>query len=103
MAIVAIYETQYFDDDGNPLAGGKLYAFAAGTSNPANIFSTAALTGGSEFPIPLVLDDAGRPSLSGTTKQMYMDAGSYDYQMDNASDVTIWTASAVPTIATVTS
>ncbi len=96
MAWVAIYESQYFDDDGVPLAGGKLYAFAAGTSNPATIYAAAALTGA--YAIPLPLDSSGRAA-----GQMYMAAGSYDYQMDNADDVTIWTASAVPTIETVTS
>lgn len=96
MAWVAIYETQYFDDDGAPLAGGKLYAFAAGTSTPATIYSTAALTGA--YAVPLPLDASGRAA-----GQMYMAAGSYDYEMKDANSVSVWTASAVPTIETVTS
>lgn len=96
MAIVAIYETQYFDNDGAPLAHGKLYAFDTGTSTPATIYSDAALS--VQYAVPLPLDASGRAA-----GQMYMTAGTYDYQLDDTNDVTIWTASGVPTIQTQTS
>jgi hypothetical protein len=96
MAATLIYQLQYFDADGAPLAHGKLYAFQAGTSTPATIYSNTALS--SAYAIPLVLDASGRAS-----GQMYQAAGSYDYLMNDADDVAVWTASAVPTLDAVTS
>jgi len=43
-----------------PLVGGLLYSFVAGTLNPQNAFRTAALTAGTEFPNPITLDASGR-------------------------------------------
>jgi len=43
-----------------PLVGGLLYSFQAGTLNPQNAFRTAALTAGTEYPNPLTLDASGR-------------------------------------------
>lgn len=102
MAATLIYQAQYFDADGAPLAGGKLYAFDAGTSNPATIYSDTTLS--TSYSIPLVLDASGRPAVSANVlSQMYQAAGSYDYQMDDSNDVTVWTASAVPTLDAITS
>lgn len=52
---------QFFDDDGNPLAGGKIYTYAAGTDTPKATYTTQAAN--VEQPNPVVLDDAGRPLL----------------------------------------
>ena len=43
-----------------PLVGGLLYSFQAGTLNPQNAYRTSALTAGTEFPNPLTLDASGR-------------------------------------------
>lgn len=55
---------QFFDTNGNPLSGGKLYFYQAGTTTPQAIYSDFELT----TPIsgnPLVLDSAGRIPNSG--------------------------------------
>jgi hypothetical protein len=49
---------QFFDDDGNPLAGGTIDTYAAGTTVRKATFTDA--TGLIEAPNPIVLDDAGR-------------------------------------------
>ena len=51
--------TQQFDPLGNPLSGGLLYFFVAGTvSTPQNAFKDIALT--QPWPNPITLDVAGR-------------------------------------------
>lgn len=51
---------QYFDNAGNPLAGGKIYTYTAGTTTPSATYTTSAGTPGTEHTNPIVLDAAGR-------------------------------------------
>ncbi len=77
---------QFLDDDGKPLAGGKLYSFEAGLATPQALYTTPALTPGSEWSNPLILDASGRP-----TGPIYMLASpAYKFRMDDANDVTVW-------------
>jgi hypothetical protein len=49
---------QFFDNNGNPLTGGKIYTYAAGTTtNQATYTSASGLTAHSN---PIILDSAGR-------------------------------------------
>lgn len=49
---------QYFDNDGFPLSGGKIYTFRSGTSVPKNTYQDSdAIT---LNPNPIILDEAGR-------------------------------------------
>lgn len=49
---------QLFDNNGNPLAGGKIYTYLAGTTTPAATYTTSA--GNIAHTNPIVLDGAGR-------------------------------------------
>jgi hypothetical protein len=49
---------QLFDDNGNPLAGGKIFTYLAGTTTNAPTFTSAS--GGIAHSNPIVLDGAGR-------------------------------------------
>jgi hypothetical protein len=49
---------QLFDDNGNPLAGGKIYTYLAGTTTNAATYTIAA--GNIAHSNPIVLDGAGR-------------------------------------------
>jgi hypothetical protein len=49
---------QFFDNDGNVLSGGKIYTYAAGTSTPQAVYTSA--TGVIAHSNPIVLDSAGR-------------------------------------------
>lgn len=49
---------QFFDNNGTPLAGGKLYSYAAGTTTPQVTYTTSA--GNVAHTNPIVLDSAGR-------------------------------------------
>jgi hypothetical protein len=49
---------QFFDNNGNPLSGGKIYTYEAGTSTPLATYTSS--TGNTPHTNPIVLDSAGR-------------------------------------------
>jgi len=49
---------QFFDNNGNPLTGGKLYSYSAGTTTPAANYTSSL--GTTAHPNPIVLDAGGR-------------------------------------------
>jgi len=49
---------QFFDNNGNPLVGGKLYTYTAGTTTPQATYTGAS--GGTAHANPIVLDAGGR-------------------------------------------
>ena len=78
---------RYFDDNGDPLEGGKLYAFLAGTDTPQATYHDPA--GTVQNPHPVVADDAGY-------MDVYLISGaSYKLRLDSATDVQQWTADQV--------
>ena len=52
--------TQFEDSNGNPLAGGKIYTYLAGTSTPAVTYTSA--TGLIPQSNPIVLNSLGLPA-----------------------------------------
>lgn len=58
LGTLIIPEFQGLDDNGNPLNGGKLYSYAAGTTTPQNTYSDAGLTTPNANPV--ILNAAGR-------------------------------------------
>ena len=55
---ISLSLSQQFDELGEPLNGGLLYFFAAGTTTPQSAYQDVALT--LPYPNPIVLDSAGR-------------------------------------------
>ena len=49
---------QLFNDNGDPLAGGKIYSYLAGTNTPTSTYTTS--TGNIAHTNPIILDAAGR-------------------------------------------
>jgi hypothetical protein len=80
---LAPYATlQFFDRNGKPLAGGKLYSYIAGTTTPKPTYTSS--TGG-ENDNPFILDDHGRGAV-------WLDNSvSYKLILKDAADVVIWT------------
>jgi len=69
---------QFFDNNGNPLAGGLIYTYAAGTTTPAATYTSS--TGGTANANPIVLDSAGR-----TPAQIWLTAGnSYKFVLQTS-------------------
>jgi hypothetical protein len=74
---------QFFDNNGNPLTGGKLYTYAAGTTtNQATYTSSAGVTAHTN---PIVLDSAGRVPGG----EIWLTNGlSYKFVVKTSADVT---------------
>lgn len=76
---------QFFDNNGNPLAGGLIYTYAAGTTTPAATYTSSS--GGTANANPIVLDSAGR-----TPAQIWLTEGSsYKFVLQTSLGVTIKT------------
>lgn len=73
--------TQYFDNNGDPLALGKVYFYAAGTDTPKDTYTSS--TGGTPNTNPVILDSSGRAAIWGT--------GAYKVVLKDANDAEIWT------------
>ncbi len=70
-----------FDPDGNPLAGGKLYTYEAGTSIPKVTYTDASGTTPNSNPI--ILDNSGFCSL-------WLGEGAYKLILKDATDIDVW-------------
>lgn len=83
---------QFFDNDGDPLAGGFLYTYVAGTSTPATTYFDANLIPGNANTNPIVLDSAGRCTI-------YLPVSNFKYILKDANLVTIDTQDNVQSVA----
>ncbi len=70
---------QFFDDNGEPLSGGKVYSFASGTTTPAPTYADDI---GTQNPNPVILSASGRARL-------YFGARSYKLLITDANDVPV--------------
>jgi hypothetical protein len=74
---------QFFDDSGVPLAGGKIYTYAAGTTTPAVTYTSN--TGITQNSNPIILDAAGRVS-----EEIWLPENTYyKFVVKNSNDVLI--------------
>ena len=69
------------DNDGNPLSGGKVYFWSAGTSSPRDTYTTSALTVANANPV--VLDSAGRATV-------YLSANAYKVKLTKSDGTLVW-------------
>lgn len=87
MAVLyAQHFVQFFDDNGDPLSGGKLYTYDAGTTTPKATYTDAA--GATPNANPVILDSAGRATvfLSGSYKFRLEDSlGTLIKETDNVT------------------
>ena len=58
LSIFAGVGAQLFDNNGDPLTGGKLYTYAAGTTSPLTTYTSSS--GVTPHTNPIILDAAGR-------------------------------------------
>lgn len=71
---------QFVDDNGKPLAGGKVWTYESGTTTPKPTFSDA--NGNAVNTNPIVLNEAGRANI-------YLDGGAYRVRVFSIDDVLI--------------
>lgn len=84
----------FYDSNGNPLAGGKVFVYDAGTSTKATTYTDAAL--GSANTNPIVLSAAGQATI-------FLAPGSYKFVLAPAADSDpplspIWTVDGVSSV-----
>lgn len=77
-----------FTASGQPLAGGKLYAYAAGTSTPLATYTTRAGTVAN--PSPVVLDANGEADVWLTPSTLYK------FELRSSTEVVQWTVDNFP-------
>ena len=76
---------QFFDDNGDPLSGGKIYTYAAGTTTPKATYTT--YTGVTPNTNPIILDAAGRPP-----DEVWLTYGdAYKFILKDSADTTVGT------------
>lgn len=76
-------KAQFFDADGQPLVGGKVYTYAGGTTTPLATYTTAA--GSVSNTNPVILDSRGEADI------WYAPGVSYKVVLRTSADVLIWT------------
>lgn len=78
---------QFFDNTGNPLAGGKIFSYAAGTNTPQATYTT--YLGNIAHSNPIILDAAGRTPAGG---EIWLDvAQTYKFVLQTSTNVLIGT------------
>jgi len=77
---------QFFDANGNPLAGGKLYTYVSGTSTPLTSYTD--YTGNTANTNPIILDSRGEADL-------WLGTATYRLVLETAANVLIWTVDGV--------
>ncbi len=80
--VMPVPRIQFLDADGDPLSGGKLYTYAAGTTNNLATYTTSDLAGSANAN-PVVLDAGGRATV-------FLQPKAYKFKLDNSSDVEQW-------------
>lgn len=85
---------QFFDNNGQPLAGGKIYTYEAGTTTPLPTYTTS--TGITAHANPIILDSAGRVPGG----EIWLAAGvSYKFALYTSLDILIGTYDNVASVA----
>jgi hypothetical protein len=91
---VAVFPAGFrvLDADGNPVSGGSLQFFDAGTSNPKTVYSNSGLS--TSLGTTVYLDSGGHPvSASGGTNKVLVYTGIAAYKVTalDANAATVWT------------
>lgn len=78
---------QFFDNNGDPLSGGKLYTYAAGTTTPQVTYTSSS--GSTPNSNPIVLDAAGR--VPGSSEIWLTSGVAYKFVLKTSNDVLLAT------------
>lgn len=83
MAVITpVPKTQFIGADGVPLAGGKVYTYAAGTTTPQPTYTDSSGTTANTNPI--ILDARGEANI-------WLGEATYKFRLTDSVDVEIWT------------
>lgn len=87
--ISPVARQQFFDANGKPLAGGKLYTYAAGTTTPLASYSDSVGTPNTN---PIILDAGGFATI-------FLQNLAYKYVLTDANDNPQWTVDGITLVA----
>lgn len=83
MELSQVLRQRFFDSNGDPLAGGKLYSYEAGTTTPLATYTDQS--GSTANTNPIILDASGEADV-------WVDAAvAYKFVLHDSSDVEQWT------------
>jgi len=75
----------FVDNNGNPLVGGQLFTYQAGTSTPASVYADPL--GATPFPNPIVLNSRGEPTIDGPSLGIWLSPGvGYKFILSPSTD-----------------
>ena len=95
LSLFAGVAAQFFDNNGDPLAGGKIYSYNAGTTTPLATYTT--VSGTTAHTNPIILDSAGRIPNGG---EIWLQTGiGYKFLVKNSVDNLIGSYDNVPSSA----
>ena len=81
-ALTPTAKMQFFKANGEPLVGGKLYTYTAGTTTPQTTYTDSS--GGTANTNPVILDSRGEANI-------WLGGATYKFKLADANDVEIWT------------
>src|ERR1700689_4784492 len=88
VGIAPVALQQFFDVDGNPLAGGLLYTYASGTTTPLATYADAG--GVTVNTNPMVLDSGGFASPG-----LFLQALAYTFALTDSNNIPQWSQDGV--------
>ena len=82
-------DAPFLDSSGNPLSGGLLYTYTAGSSTPETTYTTSA--GSVSNANPIVLNSGGYPASAGNVVSIWLTQGtSYKFVLKTSAAVEVW-------------
>lgn len=81
-------KVQFFDANGEPLVGGKLYTYSAGTTSPLATYTDS--TGNTANANPVILDSRGEANV-------WLGPSRYKWMLYDADDTLIWSVDGIGT------
>lgn len=80
--LLPMLKARFFDSNGDPLVGGKLFSYVAGTTTPLATYSDNEITPNTN---PVILDANGEADV------WLASANTYKFVLKDSDDVTLWT------------
>ena len=77
---------QFLDANGNPLSGGKVYTYAAGTTTPLATYTDQG--GSTPNTNPVILDSRGEAAI-------WLGTAAYKFKLTTSAEAEIWTVDSI--------
>ena len=78
-----------FDNNGDPLTGGKLYTYEAGTTTPKSTYTDSSESIAHSNPV--ILNSTGYAGSDATPLGVWLGDGGYKFVLKTSADATLWT------------